>query len=289
MSNQTISQEKLRRLQMTELEIFRTIKSICEKNHIRYFLSSGTLLGAVRHGGFIPWDDDMDICMPRPDYNKFRDIAGTCLPEDFFCIDFRNRDANDLSAATMLKIACKSVKVKRIRGDGHTYTIDHAWIDVFPLDGLPNGKLKRKLYGYRLIFRKRLLSLAIWKDVGVARQKTLKDRFFRTILTGLHLPQLLNLDRKKQRHRMDSLLQIYDYDKSDYCINMLGEYELREICPTAMYGDAKEILFEGIEAAGPENPEGVLKTIYGDYMELPSREKQICKHCADILEEGRDD
>lgn len=285
MSEQIITQEKLRRLQMAELEIFKAIKAICEQNNIRYYLSSGTLLGAVRHRGFIPWDDDMDICMPRPDYNRFRDIAQDLLPDEYFCIDYRDRDTNDFSVGTMLKVASKKIKVKRKRGDGSTVTIDNAWIDVFPLDGLPNSQYRRKLYGQRLKYTKRLLSLSIWKDVGVAKQTSLKRRILGKLITVLHLPQLLNLDRKAQRYRIDNLLQKIDYFKSDYCINMLGDYELREIVPTKMYGEPCFREFEGIEVACPADSNGVLEIIYGDYMKLPPAENRVCKHCMDIIEE----
>ena len=289
MSEQIISQEKLRRLQLAELEIFKVIKEICENNNITYYLSSGTLLGAVRHKGFIPWDDDMDICMPRPEYNRFREIVEEQLPDGFFCLDFKKRDTNDFSVGTMLKIASKNVKVRRQRGDGHTETIDNAWVDVFPLDGMPNGSLHRKLYGYRLKFTKRLLSFAKWKEEGVAQQSTTKKRILRQIITVFHIPQFLNLDRKKQRYRIDNLLQKIDYNQSDYCINMLGDYELREIVPTSMYGKPKEIEFEGVSAAGPADPDGILKIIYGEYMKLPPKESQICKHCMDIIEDNTND
>lgn len=289
MSEQGISQEKLRELQLAELDIFKTIKNICEKNNIRYFLSSGTLLGAVRHGGFIPWDDDMDICMPRPDYNRFRDIIELELSDDYFCIDFRNRDSNDFTVGTMLKIASKKIQVKRMRGDGRTQTIDNAWVDVFPLDGMPNGQFYRKIYGYRLKVTKRFLSFAKWKEEGLAEQKTIGKRVLGKIIVALHIPQLLNFDRKKQRYRIDNLLQKFDYDKSDYCINMLGDYELREIVPTPMYGDAKYINFEGVNAAGPAEPDGILRIIYGDYMKLPPKEQQVCKHCIDVIERNSND
>lgn len=283
MSEKYISQEKLREVQLTELDIFKVIKEICEKNGICYFLSSGTLLGAARHKGFIPWDDDMDVCMPRPDYNRFRKIVKSKLPEDYFCIDFRDRDTDDFTVGTMIKIASKKVKVRRLRGDGRTQTVDNAWVDVFPLDGMPNGDLHRKLYGYRLKLTKRLLSLAKWKQEGVAPQSSTAKKIMRKFITVLHIPQLLNLDRKKQRYRIDNLLQKYDYYKSDYCINMLGDYELREIVPTAMYGKPSEMTFEGVSAACPQDPDGVLRIIYGDYMKLPPKDKQVCKHCIDVI------
>lgn len=103
------------------------------------------------------------------------------------------------------------------------------------------------------------------------------------IITILHIPQILNLDRKKQRYRLDNLLQKYDYYKSDYCINMLGDYELREIVPTVLYGKPKEMEFEGIIVAGPAAPDEVLKIIYGNYMQLPPKESQVCKHCMDVI------
>ena len=129
------------------------------------------------------------------------------------------------------------------------------------------------------------MSLSIWKDVGVAKQTSLKRRILGKLITVLHLPQLLNLDRKAQRYRIDNLLQKIDYFKSDYCINMLGDYELREIVPTKMYGEPCFREFEGIEVACPADSNGVLEIIYGDYMKLPPAENRVWKHCMDIIEE----
>lgn len=278
-----ISNEELRVLQMSELRILVEVLKICKDSNLRVYLSSGTLLGAVRHNGFIPWDDDIDICMPRKDYSVFRKIAAQKLSPDFELCDYKNRQTNDFAVGTMLKVFNKKVFAIRSRGDGSITTQDYAWIDIFPLDGLPNGRFLREVHKIRLYLRKRVMSLAIWKEAGIAEQKSLAKKIIAVFIKTMHIPQLLNLDRKSQRIKLEKLLIKYSFDECDFCINMLGDYELKEICPTAFYGKPQLLRFEDIDAPVPENYHGILKIIYGEYMTLPPKEDQVCKHIRNVI------
>ena len=128
-----MEQELLRRVQLTLLEIAVEIKRVCEENDIRYFLSDGTLLGAVRHQGFIPWDDDMDMGMLRADYEKFCRIAPKALKPEY-CLETWNTDSGyGLPFAKVMKrntVYLESKKNTKMREKGF-------YIDVFPFDNAP--------------------------------------------------------------------------------------------------------------------------------------------------------
>ena len=130
----------LRNVQLAELDILKLVKRICDKYDIKYSLHGGTLLGAVRHGGFIPWDDDIDIGMPRPDYEEFMRIVRDFLPEHMIYRNFRigNEDTIFFSRVedSSIQVEDSSAIKKRNR---------NAWIDIFPLDGMPKNVIVRKI------------------------------------------------------------------------------------------------------------------------------------------------
>ena len=128
-----MEQELLRKVQLTLLEIAVEIKRVCEENDIRYFLSDGTFLGAVRHQGFIPWDDDMDMGMLRADYEKFCRVAPKALKPEY-CLESWNTDAGyGLPFAKVMKrntVYLESKKTTKMREKGF-------YIDIFPFDNAP--------------------------------------------------------------------------------------------------------------------------------------------------------
>ena len=136
-------QDMLRELQLVEMSMLLDVVAICEKNKINYYLSSGTLLGAVRHKGFIPWDDDVDIEMPIQDYRKFLSIAQDSLGDDYFVQTFMTDPNYQFSYTHIRKNNTTYVKAHSINDNIH----HGVWIDVFPLVPINSGVslfLKRK-------------------------------------------------------------------------------------------------------------------------------------------------
>ena len=129
-------QKTLRKLQLAELNIIKLFMKICEKEHLRYFMIGGTMLGAIRHKGFIPWDDDVDIGMPREDYDRLFELLkdGTYLPENF---EFLNYKIKDDYKRYFSRIVDNRVLV--YNASGGEEIVEAAWIDIFPLDGSPNN------------------------------------------------------------------------------------------------------------------------------------------------------
>ena len=126
----------VKELQETELEILKAFHRFCEEHHLRYYLSGGTLLGAIRHKGFIPWDDDIDLCMPRPDYMKLVEILKDGQLDQYRYLNTRYLDKD--CPSSMIRVCDNRTEL-----DFTEYRIPYqigCWIDVFPLDGLEDDE-----------------------------------------------------------------------------------------------------------------------------------------------------
>ena len=116
-------------LQTEELKVMKIIKEICEKENIRYFMIGGTLLGAIRHSGFIPWDDDVDLAMPRKDYERFLEVSNKYLPSNIFVQNFRTDDKYRYYITRVLN---KNILVEEKRFIGVDTPQAYASVDIFP-------------------------------------------------------------------------------------------------------------------------------------------------------------
>ena len=235
----------LRDYQLALLAILKEFDRICEVNNIRYWLSGGTLLGAQRHKGFIPWDDDVDVDMMRQDYENFAQIFNSCtINPDLYCELWRDKNA---SATILLKIKHKKIK--------------QAFIDIFPHDFYFNnvqGKEKRRLNRkirfirkllsfnpFRIQTNEKLIKLIKYLTLNIINEKIEVDEHINpSIHWGLDFP-----------HRWSNW--IYDY---------------KQIFPL------KRLEFEGYKFCVPADTDFMLKNIYGEYMKFP---KSICPHHTD--------
>lgn len=143
-------------LQTEELKVMKIIKEICEKENIRYFMIGGTLLGAIRHKGFIPWDDDVDLAMPRKDYEKFLEACNKYLPSNVFVQNFRTDNKYRYYITRVLN---KNILVEEKRFIGVDTPQAYASVDIFPIDGSPNIKFFRDIHYLRVMIRRFLISL----------------------------------------------------------------------------------------------------------------------------------
>ena len=144
----------LRKLQLMELDILKQVTETCNRYGLRYYLLGGTFLGAVRHQGFIPWDDDIDIGMPRADFEKFCKLAEKELAAPLGFISYKNNKEHIYFHPRVYNFNSRVID-----RSGVEEKETHAWIDVFPLDGMPGNKFVRKLHGFRLLFLRLLFRL----------------------------------------------------------------------------------------------------------------------------------
>ena len=153
--------DRLRKVQLLELEIAKELKRICEKNNIKFFFLWGSLLGAVRHQGFIPWDDDMDFGMLREDYEKLIEACKTDLDERFF---LQTWDTDSNYPFSYAKLRLKGTHFIE-QFAGNSMLNDGIFIDIFPLDNAPDTCVKRKIQGIKYYFCIRLL----WIKKGMGK------------------------------------------------------------------------------------------------------------------------
>ena len=259
---------QLKLLQEIELENLRMLMEICEKNHLRYYLIGGSLLGAMRHKGFIPWDDDIDVGLPRPDYNRFVQIAKDYLPAH---MDIKTMTSDPNYKCYFTRLINNK---KKIYWDHGQYTaVIGVWMDVFPLDGLPGNPLLRKLQVFRVKLNKALYKFTQIDYVSTNRtNRPFSERVLIRFAQITRIGRLMNADKRLKK--LDRALQRYDYDTSAYAWNFSGCYGKREIVPHIQLGGSRTTEFEGMQASIPEAAEDYLTSIYGNYMKLPPEDQR---------------
>lgn len=254
------------------LDILSSIAKYCDTNNFRYYLAYGTLIGAIRHKGFIPWDNDIDIWMPRPDYNKLREmVKDNPINENILCLDYRNE-----RTFPFLKASDKRTRLKE-----HFLVTENnlgLYVDILPLDGLPDDNVARKKIYSEVEKYKRLFSLANYRfNTGSSRKmKLFKNLFY---------PISRLMSSKKICTKIDTLCSEYEYDKSQYVGNVVWGYTQKEALRREWFKES-ECLFEGKYYKIPHNYDEVLRTYYGDYMKLPSEDKRIVHYYNVSWKEG---
>ena len=257
-----------------QLEILKEIREICEANDIRYYLAYGSLLGAVRHKGFIPWDDDIDIVMPRPDYLDFLKIAKS---KRFDLIAFENNDdyiysfakASDKNTLiTMEGIRCK--------------TEIGVSVDIFPIDGAGQTvEEAQNSFGSTTV----LYGLAIattWKKYIPGRSKNKKRNLMR--YGSFIISRFVN--RRAVLKKFNEAVIRKEYESNEYVAVYSSPYRTKEIMEREIYGEPSKVSFEGELFDAPSDCDKYLTNIYGDYMKLPPEDQRVPLHTTNIYLRG---
>lgn len=253
----------LKEIQMQELEMFKYFIEFCKKHEITYYLCGGTMLGAIRHQGFIPWDDDIDLFVPRKDFEKLIDLhskynEGTSYEVATFRLGNLNR--------AFIRIFNKNIPIeKEFLDDEYD---KYLWIDVFPLDGLPDDE-KEVEWIYRKInlYRKMLL----WKKARFGFGKTIAAKVFKPMIKLALLPISMATILKK----IEKIATKYPMETANYVGEVtLGLHGKNERNPKAAFLPQIDVVFEGLTVKGMANYEQYLTLKYGDYMTLPPEEKR---------------
>lgn len=270
--------EGIRELQLKELELLLMFKKICEENDLRYYLLGGTLLGAVRHNGFIPWDDDIDVCMPRSDYDRFIQIVFNHLqtPYILYCPE-RNPDFRYCWA----RLSDSSAKVMNY--SANIPREEEVWIDIIPLDGWPHNKARQLFHKSKLFFWRALNQVAQYDEiVDQKRKRRLIEKILVDIAAWKIWRKITNYPYCISRICRE--LRKYKYDDSEWVINYMAAYGFKEYFKKEWFGTGEVLDFEGAKVNAPANWDSVLKTIYDDhYMQLPPEEERD-KHNTVIVE-----
>lgn len=256
-------------LKKIELNLLTQFHNVCTEQNFRYSLGGGTLLGAVRHNGFIPWDDDIDVMMPRPDYNRF---INYCLNNDvpFKILSWEtDKTYVDLSARvydsnTILKEANMLDSIKNIG----------VYIDVFPIDGLGNT-YKEALKAFKSTsFKRNMLVAAQWKKY--LKSKTHPWYVEPIRFTAFIISRFVN--KQKTFRKILKKYNKYDFDSVKYVAAVGGAYREKEILSHKVFSEYTLLKFEDKDFYVIKEFDTYLSSIYGNYMKLPPIEKQISHH-----------
>lgn len=244
-----------KKLQIKILEIVKDIDKVCKQNNIPYYLAYGSCLGAVRHKGFIPWDDDFDIMLKYEDYKRFLEACKKDLAPNKYFVQTLETDPNYyLSFAKIRNIQTTLIE----ESNKFENMVNGVYIDIFPLVGYPDNKLKQ-------LFFKINRAAALSANRNVINNKFLY-RFFKLLLKLFGKKNIINYCTKQCiKYNCDDyeqLVSVFDGDGID--INLTSN---------TILGKPKYVLFEDIELPIPEQYDIYLKHIYGNYMELPSKEQ----------------
>ena len=266
--------EDIKKLKEIELEIFRHFIEICNENSLRYFVVGGTALGAVRHKGFIPWDDDIDVALPRGDYEKFLIAAQKSLPSNMFLQTYIT-DKNYPNPFAKLRqsntafIEKSTSKIKMNHG---------VYVDIFPLDGYSRSGIKGKLLG----LKEKILKISV---ASVFVSGNISKNKFRAIVKRA-IARLLP-DYRASVRRLDTMYKKIPYEDAEIIVNFCGAWAEKEIMPKAYFGDGIEGEFEGIKVVLPEKTHEYLTALYGDYMTLPPEEERVGHHYYTVIDLGK--
>lgn len=258
--------DTLRELQIISTYIYKDLKSFCNDNNLQVYLHGGSLIGALRHKGYIPWDDDIDVCMSRPDYEKILKLCRGKISEKCTLIDPSTN--NKFNGYIPVVVYDSSAMESGQYREKEQLKIG---ISIFVYDGVPSNKLVRSLYYLRMyILRsKHALCRANFDHVNTSAAKIVGpvlQRFFKSENTKKYKNKILELQKK------------YDYEKSKYVSTNADYKSSKEVCLKTEFEEAVPVMFEGIESSTYSHYDRHLRTYYGDYMQLPPIEQQEPKH-----------
>ena len=261
--------DTLRDIQLFELKMLKDVVKVCDDNNIEYMLSSGTLLGAVRHGGFIPWDDDIDIYMTLDNYKKFLKVGQQALGEKYFV---QNYETDKLYFEMWTQIRANGTTSMPIKFKNWNIHFGMC-LDIFPLVGVSDNEKKRKKQKKALCFNRLLLMDGFLKATGENISSKMKLLY--------KIPYRIRKAICKFNER-----KIYlDFRKYDSC--SIIWYDIIKIYPAELFKNLTKIKFEDTEFTTLSKYDEYLTILYGDYM-TPPKESERNGHSGELGEIIRD-
>ena len=256
------------------LEMFVWFHQFCTDHRLRYYMLGGTMLGAVRHGGFIPWDDDIDVGMPREDFQRLEQLMRK-HPHDTYVLETPDSGSPDFFYAYGKLYDTRTTLVENTR----VPVKRGVYLDIFPLDGAGDTREEAVAY-YQPIKRRLALLLAMTTGIRQGRKfyKNAGILLLRSVPRWLIDPKKVLADAQRRSARKS-------FDRCRWIGNFAGAYWEREMMPREVFGEPTEYDFEHLRAYGVSDYEAYLSALYGNWRELPPVEKRKTHHdnvCCDL-------
>lgn len=253
-------------IQEVLLEMLKWFHDYCHAHDLTYYIVGGSMLGAIRHTGFIPWDDDVDVVMPRPDYEIF--IKSFRNNKERYMLESPYTGNKDYYYTYAKIYDTRTTLIERSRRNCKR----GVYIDVFPLDGV--GVTKKEAYRNfkRVDFWNMLL---MTRTCALSKERSLFKNA--SIIVARMIPSWL-MDDHQLVKKVDQLASSCNYENSIYVANLMGAYREKEVMRKSIFGNPKQYQFENIIVDGVEKYEEFLTNIYGNWKCLPPKEKRVTKH-----------
>lgn len=268
--------ENVKKLQNYEMEILDEIAKICQKHHLTYFIMGGNLIGAIRHQGFIPWDDDMDIAMMREDYNKFLEIASKEI-DDKFVVDYIENDPYYYLPFAKVRIK-DSLYEEPVQKNYKGFK--GIWVDIFPLD---NASKEDSLFIRFQAFLKEGIHFVNAVKANVSSEKY---AVFKKVIKFIFKPFSI----KKLIHIQTRIMKWNKNPNALYCISFGAKYGMKkQTMLKTVFLPTVKLNYEDRIYEAPGNYEFYLNRVYPDYMTLPPEEKRITHNPSRIRFPGEEE
>lgn len=257
----------------TIVDALKALQDICREHDLRFYCCAGTAIGAVRHHGIIPWDDDIDVIMPRPDYDRLLELAKTHDFGKYRIVTPYDDDAYPLFFSKIINAETTLIEERQFP------CVIGLFVDIFPLDATADDEQEARRLKDRytkLVNRLNAASShnAFGEYISLLANRKGWGRFAVKTLAFFARHWL----RRRLMKKMERMSHMYDYATARNVVVYSGTYGYREIFPKEWLGDGKTFPFENITALLPEHYDEYLRHFFGDYMQLPPVEQRIEKH-----------
>ena len=258
--------ETLRKLQLKELDTLVYFKEFCDKNNLLFYLCGGCCIGSLRTGGFIPWDDDIDILMPRDDYEKLYKLWDNDKQERFKLLRTDEKIFTGNIFTTIVDTETTCVKANQ----AHPDIPFGIMMDIFPIDGCPKGKFKRTMQKLNAMIYSLFLAQIVPENHGGIM--ALGSKFLLSIVKS---PKA----REKKWRNAERRMSKYKISDCEYITELCeGVHSMQPEYPKEWFASAVYREFEGLQMPIPVGYDPYLKKAFGDYMKLPPEDKQKPHH-----------
>lgn len=267
----------IKEMQKFNLDLLKEFARVCDENHLTYFLSGGTMLGAVRHKGFIPWDDDVDVSMPRKDYNYLINNSQLLFNFPYQIVSYLNSNDELVNKDVFTQLRNKKIVI-HVQQNENIKT-HYLGIDIFPLDGTPNNFFIRQFFYFKIMMYRALYKFTFYQnlEIDTVVKRARIERLLISFAKKTKIGEII--DRNKILLKLENTLQKYELKTArKFAGNFWGAYKLKSFVNKKIFTERQLYQFEDAQFYGTKFFNEYLTSIYGDYMQPPPIEKRIGKH-----------